>query len=414
MPINLADLQWIETQADAMQRDVVRWADINSGSHNLPGLARMLDTLEADFASLGATRRRVQLPPATEIDRHGKVAERPLGEAQVLTKRPDARVRVLLNIHYDTVYGPNHPFQDAQMIGGDICRGPGVVDAKGGIMVMLTALRALERLPFAGQLGWEVLLNPDEEIGSPGSAALLREAAARNHVGLVFEPAMRDGSLVGQRKGSGNFTTVIRGRAAHAGRDFFAGRSAILALADLIGRIDSVGSTGLTTGQASMQEVTINCGRIEGGGATNIVPDLAIGRFNVRVSTSQQQQGIEQAFRTVAAEVAAQRDGITIELHGGFSSPPKPLDARSAQLMDHVIACGRDIGLSLTHVPSGGTCDGNKLAAAGLPVVDSLGPVGGDLHSDREFLLLPSLVERAKLTGLLLMKLASGEISPPA
>ncbi|MGB7160763.1 MAG: hydrolase [Tepidisphaeraceae bacterium] len=407
------ELHWIQTQADAMRRDVIRWADINSGSYHLPGLTRMLDTLEAEFASLGGERRRIQLPPASEIDAHGNVVEHPLGEALLVRKRPDARVRVLLNIHYDTVYGPTHPFQRAEMIDPDTCRGPGVVDAKGGIVVMLTALRALERTAVAGQLGWEVLLNPDEEIGSPGSAALLREAAARNHVGLVFEPAMRDGSLVGQRKGSGNLTAVVRGRAAHAGRDFAAGRSAILALADLIGRIDAIGSTGLTASQTGMPDVTINCGRIEGGGATNIVPDLAIGRFNVRVSTAAQQHSVEQAFRTIAADVA-QRDGITIALHGGFTSPPKPLDARSAHLMDHIITCGRDIGLSLTHGPSGGTCDGNKLAAAGLPVVDSLGPVGGDLHSDREYLHVPSLVERAKLTALLLMKLASGEIAPPA
>src|SRR6185503_18576279 len=99
----------------------------------------------------------------------------------------------------------------------------------GGIVVMLTALRALERSPFAEKIGWEVLLNPDEEIGSPNSSALLVEAARRNHLGLIFEPAMSDGSLVGSRKGSGTFTATIKGRAAHAGRDFANGRSAILA-----------------------------------------------------------------------------------------------------------------------------------------------------------------------------------------
>ena len=88
------------------------------------------------------------------------------------------------------------------------------------------------------------------------------------------------------------------------------------------------------------------------------------------------------------------------------------LDARSAHLMDNILGCAKDLGLSLTHAPSGGTCDGNKLAAAGLPVVDSLGPVGGDLHSDREWLRVSSLVERAKLAARVLMKVASGEISP--
>jgi glutamate carboxypeptidase len=401
MPVDLSELRWIETQAELMLRDVMAWADISSGSYHVPGLARMLDTLESAFSTLGGTSQRIPLAPAMAIGADGNVVEHPLGSALLVTKGHHARVRVLLSIHYDTVYGPTHPFQTAQMIAPDVCRGPGVVDAKGGIVVLLTALRALERSSISGQAGWEVLLNPDEEIGSPGSAPLLREAASRNHVGLVFEPAMRDGSLVGPRKGSGNVTAVVRGRAAHAGRDFPAGRSAILALAEFIRRIDAA--------QATVPGAIINCGRIEGGGATNIVPDLAIGRFNVRVESADQQLDVEQAFRRVAADVA-QRDGITVDVHGGFTSPPKPLDARSAQLMDHVIGCGRDLGLALTYGPSGGTCDGNKLAAAGLPVVDSLGPVGGDLHSDREYLHVPSLVERAKLTALLLMKLASGEI----
>jgi len=405
MPDHAPALDWIDSQSRAMTDQLIRWSNISSNSHDLPGLARMRDALESTLAAFSPDVHRIPLPPASEIDSSGNVTKHPLGDALRLIQRPDAPLRVLLSIHYDTVYGPSHPFQRAEMIADDTLRGPGVIDAKGGIVVMLTALAALERTDVAQNIGWEILLNPDEEIGSPGSAALLREAAARNHVGLVFEPALRDGSLVGQRKGSGNFTAVIRGRAAHAGRDFAAGRSAILALADLIARADAA--------QKDMpKDVTINCGRIEGGGPTNIVPDLAIGRWNVRVSSADEQHRVEQAFRAIADEVA-RRDGITVELHGGFSSPPKPLDPRSAHLLNDILACAKDLGLPLTHAPSGGTCDGNKLAAAGLPVVDSLGPVGGDLHSDREFLRVSSLVERAKLTALVLMKLASGEIASP-
>jgi glutamate carboxypeptidase len=406
MPQHAPALRWIDSQASAMTDQLIRWSNINSNSHDLAGLARMRDALEATLNALAPGVQRIPLSPATEIDSSGNITTHPVGDALRLIQRPDAPVRVLLSIHYDTVYGPNHPFQRAEIIADDTLRGPGVIDAKGGIVVMLTALAALERTDLAKHIGWEILLNPDEEIGSPGSAALLREAAARNHVGLVFEPALRDGSLVGQRKGSGNFTAVVRGRAAHAGRDFANGRSAILALTDFIARADAA--------QEGMPpDVTINCGRIEGGGPTNIVPDLAIGRWNVRVSTADEQHIVEQTFRAIADHVS-QRDGITVSLHGGFSSPPKPLDARSAHLMDAILACAADLGLSLTHAPSGGSCDGNKLAAAGLPVVDSLGPVGGDLHSDREFLRVSSLVERAKLTALILMKLASGEMAPPA
>jgi glutamate carboxypeptidase len=277
--------------------------------------------------------------------------------------------------------------------------GPGVADAKGGLVVMLTALRALERSSVASKLGWEVALNPDEEIGSPGSSRLLEEAAKRNHFGLVFEPSLPDGSLVGARKGSGNFTVVVRGRAAHAGRDFHLGRSAILTLADFITKLDA--------SQSDFPGVTINCGRIEGGGALNIVPDLAIGRFNVRVTSAEDQSAVKRRINDLVQQ-ASQRDGISVKLHGGFHSPPKPLDPKSSKLFDLAVACGKELGLNLQIHPSGGACDGNRLASAGLPVIDTLGPRGGNLHSDQEYLVIESLAERAKLTAMVLMQLAFG------
>jgi glutamate carboxypeptidase len=279
-------------------------------------------------------------------------------------------------------------------------RGPGVVDAKGGLVVLLTALRALERSEVAHNVGWEVLLNTDEEIGSVGSAPLLHEAAKRNHVGLVFEPALPDGSLVGARKGSGNFTVVFRGRAAHAGRDFNLGRSAILSAAEFVTRLDAA--------QRDLPGVTINCGRIEGGGAVNVVPDLAIARFNIRVTHPQDQVAVEQRIAELAKQ-AGGREGIAVQIHGQFSSPPKPMDTRSARLFEAVESCGKQLGMNLEVHPSGGTCDGNRLAAAGLPVVDSLGPCGGHLHSEQEYLLIDSLPQRAKLTALLLLGIGAGE-----
>ncbi|MEO6436916.1 MAG: hydrolase [Tepidisphaeraceae bacterium] len=395
-------LAWIDAQRDDMLSTLRRWAEINSGTYNHDGLAAMETELSAAFAPLGGEERRLEIEPAESIDASGNVARAPLGRALRFSKRPDAPIRVLLAIHYDTVFPSESPFRRTDLTDADTLRGPGVVDAKGGIVVMLTALAALERSDVANRVGWEVLLNPDEEIGSPGSAPLLADAARRNHLGLVFEPALPDGSLVGARKGSGSFTAVVRGRSAHAGRDFDKGRNAIVALAELIVKLASPTGPG----------VIVNCGKVSGGGATNIVPDLAIGRFNVRADSSDDQKVAEQVFVSAAAEIG-RRDGITMTLHGGFTSPPKPLDARSARLMDAILSTGRELGLSLSHQPSGGTCDGNKLAAAGLPVVDSLGPVGGELHSDREYVRISSLAERAKVTGLLLMRLAAGQVSVP-
>jgi len=380
---------------------LTRWGNVNSGSHNLPGLNEMLGLLEEEFTVLGGETERVELAPKQLDDSSGAAVQVPLGRALLIRKRLTAPVRPLLCCHMDTVYSADHLFQKAVRVADNILKGPGVTDAKGGLVVMLAALQAFERSPWAEKAGWEVLINPDEEIGSPGSASLLIQAAKRNHLGLVFEPSFPDGNLVGARKGSGNFTVIARGKAAHAGRNPQLGRNAIDALARFI--------VGLTALADSGEAITTNVGYIQGGGPVNVVPDLAECRFNVRVTTTDDQGSFEDGLKRLAEEIN-RTDGISLELHGGFSRPPKPLDAKTLKLLEQVAACGRDLGLPLQWLPTGGACDGNNLAAAGLTTIDSLGVTGGDIHSSEEYILLDSLVERAKLTALLLMKLAAGEI----
>ena len=386
-------LRLIDEQNELWLELLWRWCEISSGTYHLPGLAKMSHALAETFGVFGDVRR-IDLPASTQIDSAGVEIALPLGQALSIVRRPNAPLRVLLLIHYDTVYGPENPFRQVRVLPNGHWNGPGVVDAKGGIVVMLAALHALEASPLAERIGWEVILNPDEEIGSPGSAKLLDEAARRNDFGLLFEPALADGSLVGERKGSGNFTIVVRGRAAHAGRDFAAGRSAVVALANLI-----VQASDRSAG------ITLNCGQISGGGAVNIVPDLAIGRFNARISRPEEAGQIVDLFHELIAE-ANQRDGITATLHGSFSSPPKLLDAGSIKLLESARICGEQLGMELRWQSSGGTCDGNRLAAAGLPLIDTMGPVGGALHSVGEYLHPQSIAARAKLTAVLLMRAA--------
>lgn len=397
-------LEWIDGQRQVMCDRVVRWSNINSATTNLPGLQRMLAELRQDFAGLGGDAREEPVAPMVSIDERGREVRVSLGSALRIVKRPEAPLRVFLGIHMDTVYPADHPFQSVTPAGQSTLRGPGVADARGGLAVMLTALEALERSPGAERIGWEVLINPDEEIGSPGSAPLLERAARHNHVGLVFEPALPGGALADRRRGVGNFTMVVRGRAAHAGRDFASGRSAVVAMADLVQRLDALNEL--------LPGVTVNVGRVEGGSAPNVVPDLAICRVNVR-TTVPDDEAVVHAKLDEALAVTRSRDGITVELHGGSTAPPKISDEATRELMRHVDACGRDLGIPIEWKPSGGACDGNRLAAAGLPTIDTLGPCGGDIHSPTEFLLLDSLTERAKLTALLLLKLTSGEIPWP-
>ena len=173
---------------------LIRWANQNSGSDHLAGLAAMLALLEADFSALpGVKTERV---PCANTS----------AQALRVRYRPEAPQQVLLSGHYDTVYGADNPFQRCELVDEHTLRGPGVTDMKGGLVVMHAALGSYLSSSPPPSLGFEVLLTPDEEIGSFGSAALFAEAAPRHRLGLVFEPARLNGNLVQSRKGTGNFT----------------------------------------------------------------------------------------------------------------------------------------------------------------------------------------------------------------
>ena len=394
-------LDWIDSQSQHMVHLTESWSRINSGSYHLEGLAAMCKALEDNFMWLNAPMERLDLPPLKAVDGKGDEILIPVGQALHIRKRPDAPIRIFLGGHMDTVFGRDHPFQTPTYLDENTLNGPGVADLKGGLVVMLKALEALERSEYAEKIGWEILINPDEEIGSQSSDFLLAEAAKRNQLGLIYEPALADGTLAGERKGSGNFAMVVRGRAAHAGRAFAEGRNAIVAAAELMLALHAL--------NGQRDGVTINVGKVEGGGALNIVPDLAIVRFNVRIVQPDDREwllkkldGIVDLFKT--------RPDFQIGVHGNFTRPPKPMSQQNHTIFEMVKETGQMLGLNVTWKATGGCCDGNNLWAHGLPNVDTLGVRGGDIHSDREFVLLDSLAERAKLSALLLMRIGAGEI----
>jgi glutamate carboxypeptidase len=390
-----AVLARLDGQRPAMLAQIEAWAAINSGSRNPDGLARMADLLAAAFAPLGGSITRMAAAPATRLTADGREVPQPHGDNLHIVKRPQAPVRVLLTGHMDTVFGADHPFQACRWLDADTLNGPGVADMKGGIAVMLAALTAFEASPFADLLGWEVVLNSDEEISSPGSAPLIAAAARRCHLGLTYEPALPDGTLAGGRAGSGNFSAAIHGRAAHAGRNPADGRNAILAAADLALRLAALAG----------DDLSVNPAMIEGGGPTNIVPDMAVLRWNMRPRTAAAQARAEAGINAALMAVAQAHD-VHIHRHGGFARPPKPLDAHQQRLFDLVKGCGAELGLAIGWRDTGGVCDGNNIAATGLSVVDTLGPRGGAIHSADEFLCADSLEERARLSALLLMRVA--------
>jgi glutamate carboxypeptidase len=320
----------------------------------------------------------------------------------IVARRPAAASdapRFLLVGHYDTVFEPESGFRsfEAETNGVPRARGPGVADMKGGLVAMLFALRALSETGELDRAHWTLVLNADEEIGSLGSRELLEREARKADFGFVFESAQDGSAMVRSRRGVGQFVLGTHGVAAHAGNAHSTGRSAVRALAQKIVAVEAL--TDYERG------VTVNVGVVRGGEKRNIVPDSAEAEIDVRFDTPEEGERIRAALERIAVETVVA--GTTAELWGSLHRPPKPETDGTRRLLDAHAAVARDLGLALpAPVHSGGGTDGSLLAAAGLPVLDSMGVSGGGAHTDREFVDLDSLPERAAVAAILLRRLA--------
>lgn len=392
-------LQWLDTQAANMEALLLEWSAINSHTLNIAGLGRQFAAIEKVVGNLNASLERLPLKPYSLLNEKGEMKSIPLGDGLLLRQRPKAKTRFLLCGHMDTVFPESSPFQKPVVKADGIINGPGVTDMKGGLLVLLFALNAIENSPFAEQIGWDVLINPDEEIGSPSSATYLEQYAAYSQYGLVFEPALNDkGTFAGSRKGSGKFTIVVHGRSAHAGRNFSEGRNAIYGLSELLVDINKLNE--------QRDGVTINAGIVTGGEALNVVPSLALCHIDIRINQASDAVWVHTGIQKILAKLN-KKDGFQAELYGGFGRKPKPFEGATAELFTTLEEVGAMLGLPIQHAHSGGCCDGNNLAAAGLPTIDTLGVRGGNIHTPDEYIILQSLVERAKLTTAFILTLAN-------
>jgi glutamate carboxypeptidase len=384
--------------ATPMLDQVLAWSAINTGTGNRDGLAQQAALLADAFALLPGAVTLEAPAPVEAIAADGSAVAVDHGQHLVLRVRPAAQRRFLLTGHMDTVFPAGHSFQQTRWLDEATLNGPGVADMKGGIAVILAALTAFESSEAAASVGYDVMINADEETGSLSSAALIAQLAAGKAAALTYEPsALPDGTLAGARAGSGNYSVVVTGRSAHAGRNPQDGRNALVAAADLAVRLKAGARDGLA----------INPARIDGGSANNVVPDHAVLRFNVRPRSAEDAAAFDHYFTALLAEIAAAHD-VTLHRHGGTSRPPKPVDARAEKLFGLVEECSALLGQPITRIASGGVCDGNNIAACGVPVVDTMGVRGGAIHSPDEFLIVSSLEERAKLSALVLHRLATG------
>ena len=334
-------LDWLVSHQDQMADDLEQLCNINSGSDSVPGLEQAAKWLIDYFAPLDLPCHKIELPSFQQLDDQGAAVTQQTGVAlrwDLHSAHENQCPRILLSIHYDTVYGPRSDFQrceryEAAGSDGTIehrMRGPGVIDAKGGIVVLRWAVMAAQRFLDLSKIQLSVVLTPDEEIGSPSTSALWRQVADQFDFAMLYEPAMADGSLVSQRKGTGTFIFVVRGKSAHSGRNFQEGRNAVVHACKIAMALDAHNGV--------RQDVTINVGRIRGGDAVNVVPDLAVLRVNVRVSSPEDQAWIEARVQQVVQVYQDSESGYQVELHGGINSAPKIVDGNTQRWMEMVSA----------------------------------------------------------------------------
>ena len=396
-PLSKSELAALERpDHDRMLAQVQIWSEINSGTGNLKGLATTASLLADAFSSLHGEVELVEPAPVEKVLADGSIVEVAHGRHLVATVRPEAPIQLLLTGHMDTVFAVDHPFQQLQWLDEGVLNGPGVADMKGGIAVMLAALSAAETGPELRSVGYQVMINSDEETGSASSAELIKHLAQGKVAALTYEPsALPDGTLAGARAGSGNFSMIVTGRSAHAGRNPQEGRNALLAAADLALRLKALARDGLS----------VNPAKIDGGSPNNVVPDHAVLRVNFRPHDPAMETYAQNEIKRLIDLIQAEHE-VSIHLHGHFNRPPKPLTLDAERLFGLVKKCGEDLGLSIGWKSTGGVCDGNNIAACGVPVVDTMGVRGGSIHSSDEFLITESLVERAKLSTLTMLRIA--------
>ncbi len=385
----------------AMVETLRAWVDRNTGTWNGTGLRAFASMLVSELDSLGF---EVTTEPGGVLDLPGRAGAR-TGPIVVAHRAQRLRIapgpKLLLIGHMDTVFEPDSPFQrfeiDPQT--EDRASGPGVIDMKGGIVVLLETLRALHHSGDLNRTAVTVLLDSDEEIGSLGSRDRIEELARTVDYGFVFEPARRSGALVRSRRGLGQFHLDVRGIASHAGGAHEKGRSAIRELSEKVVRIEKL--TDYARG------VTVNVGTFDGGTKRNIVPEHAEAWVDIRYDDVE----IGNETRAKIEEIAHSTyvDGTKTTLWGVFHRPPKAETPETRALLALYDRVATDLDLEVPPAEhAGGGTDGSLTAAQGLPTLDSMGPVGGGAHTDEEFIVLSSLPERSAAAAILLHRLIWG------
>ena len=368
-------LAFFEQRRDEMVAAVRELVEIESPSDNKACVDRICEFAAQKFAALGG---RAQVHRAAEFGNH----------LQVDFSGRSSGKPVLLLGHYDTVYPAGTLSKMPCRIADGKLTGPGVLDMKSGIVLMLSAIAALQTWHNGLPRPVSVLLVSDEEVGSDSSRPITESLARKCATVLVLEPSYGlKGAVKTARKGVGDFQIKVTGKAAHAGLDFEKGVNAILELARQVEKVS--GFTDLASG------MTVNVGIISGGSRTNVIPAEAIAQVDARIARVKDAAKIEKKMRGLRPFNRKCR----LEVSGGINRLPMERTSAVAELYGKAAAIARDLGWKLGEAAVGGGSDGNITAGLGIPTLDGLGAVGDGAHAVHEHILISELPRRAALVA---------------
>jgi len=370
---------YFESQKQAMVDQLTALVNFETPTTDKAAVDKMGAYMRAQFESLGASS--VTAIPQTEV-----------GDFLLAKWNEDAPGKPLMFlIHIDTVWPLGTLAERPVTIDAEgKLFGPGAIDMKGGITIVLTALRGLkERGEFPNRPVW-VMMTSDEEVGSIHSIPVIREVAAGCGLVLVMEPATQDGALKTWRKGLATYRVHVEGRPAHAGNAPEKGINAIVELAQQIQRINTFNDLKNGT--------SVSVTMMDGGSAGNVIPAKASAYVDTRFMTMRGMSTTKDALSNLEPFIP----GAKVSLEEIHSREPMEHDERMVRTFAQCKQIADSIGQTAREDGSGGGSDGNVTAAMGVPTLDGLGPAGDGLHALHEHVVINSLPQRAALCAAML------------
>ena len=396
-------IEWVDKRQDEILEELRQHVNINTGTQNIEGLDHYRKILTVELETLGFSTREHESAPIDVLTCAGGQIE--IANHLSATINGSAKNRLLLNGHIDTVFGPDDEFQTLEVDASGILKGPGVADMKGGIVIMLNALRALHAQGRLNNANMTVLLNTDEEIGSLGSRQLIENMAREHDLGLVFEGSSKN-LVTRSRKGLGQVRLKVLGRESHAGAAHEDGVSASLELAHKIVAIEQLTNYD--------EQATVNVGVMAGGEKRNTIPGCAEAYIDLRFPHRDIGANLERSITEIAQRQFVNNPNYPefpkTEIWSTLHRPVKPIDKTVDQLIAQAMSLSVLIGEPIVGSQySGGGTDGSIAQGVGLPTFDSIGMDGAGAHSSREESTVASLIARTKLAAVMLNRLIDAE-----